>query len=132
MIIADEASSAMYKYLRANHDKIGIAKERIFKNERPKRLSVGDYIVINCLPLVHRRAVESNDGLNVNVHAPRTASDEPDSERLKKMVHGIISLFDDDIYLDGAYFLFYSDSRPTPDNDDTYYINLKFNVTYNN
>lgn len=131
MIIGDDAASAMYRYLRKNSKTIGISESRIFKNERPKKVEDGEYVVVNSLPFVHSNTIEEGV-INVNIHAPKTASDEPNSKRLSTIVKCLLSLFEEDIYLQGAYFSFYSDSRPTPDNDNTYYINLKFNVTYNN
>lgn len=131
MTLGDDAVSAMYKFLKKEYKKIGINEHGVFKYEIPKKSSLNEYVVINNLPFVQRDTI--NEGvINVNIHVKRTASDEPDTRRLKTIVKNILTFFVSDYYLEGAYFEFYSDSRPTPDNDNTYYINLKFNVTYNN
>lgn len=121
----------MYRFLNKNSTVIGIKEGRIFKYERPKKLDKGDYIVVNHLPFTYRDTI--NEGVvNVNVHTPCTASDEPNTRKLRTIANDLLDIFDNEQYLDGAYFEFYSDSRPTSDDDGTYYINLKFNVTYNN
>lgn len=131
MTLGDDAVSAMYKLLKKEYKKIGINEHGVFKYEIPKKSSLNEYVVINHLPFVQRDTI--NEGvINVNIHVKRTASDEPNTRRLKTIVKNILTFFVSDYYLEGAYFEFYSDSRPTPDNDNTYYINLKFNVTYNN
>lgn len=131
MTLGDDAVSAMYKFLKKECKIIGINEHGVFKYEIPKKSSLNEYVVINHLPFVQRDTI--NEGVvNVNIHVKRTASDEPDTRRLKTIVKNFLTFFVSDYYLEGAYFEFYSDSRPTPDNDNTYYINLKFNVTYNN
>ena len=120
----------MYRFLCENSETIGVKKNRIFKYERPEKLTVGDYIVVNHLPFTHRDII-SEGVVNVNVHSPRTVSNEP-AKKLQIIVGNLLAVFGEERYLGGAYFEPYSDSRPTPDNDGTYYINLKFNITYNN
>ena len=131
MILGDKAVTALFKYLNDNIESIGIKKGRIFKYEIPEKLSAGDYIAINHLPFVYSDAI--NEGVvNLNIHYNKTSSNLPDTKKLSDYSEKILSLFDDGTYLGGCYFDFYSISRPTRDNDDTYYINLKFAVTYNN
>lgn len=131
MMLGDDAVSAMYRLLRKESKSIGINELGVFKYEIPKKSSLNEYVVINHLPFVQQDTI--NEGVvNVNIHVKRTASDEPNTRRLKTIAKNILVFFKDNTYLDGAYFEFYSDSRPTPDNDNTYYINLKFDVTYNN
>lgn len=131
MILGDEAVSALYKYLCENADTIGVQKDRIFKYEIPEKLSTGDYIAINHLPFVYDG--EINEGVvNMNIHCPKTSQNLPNSKKLLSVEKKIITLFSEETYLSGCYFDFYSVSRPTKDNDDTYYVNIKFNVTYNN
>lgn len=130
MMLGDKATSAMYRFLCENSETIGVKKNRIFKYERPEKLTVGDYIVVNHLPFTHRDII-SEGVVNVNVHSPRTVSNEP-AKKLQIIVGNLLAVFGEERYLGGAYFEPYSDSRPTPDNDGTYYINLKFNITYNN
>lgn len=131
MMLGDDAVSAMYRLLRRESKNIGINELGVFKYEIPQKSSLNEYVVINHLPFVQQKTI--NEGVvNVNIHVKRTASDEPNTRRLKTIAKNILVFFEKNTYLDGAYFEFYSDSRPTPDNDKTYYINLKFNVTYNN
>lgn len=131
MMLGDDAVSAMYRLLKQGSTGIGINEHGVFKYEIPKKASLDEYVVINHLPFVQRDTI--NEGVvNVNIHVKRTASDEPNTRRLKTIAKNILVFFEKNPYLDGAYIEFYSDSRPTPDNDKTYYINLKFNVTYNN
>lgn len=131
MIIGDDAVSAMYEYICNNLSKIGVKKGNVFKYKRPKKLDSDSYIVINHLPFVHESEIE-NGMINVNVHVQRTASDEPNTKKLTTQAKAILALFGNSTYLGGAYFDSYSDSLPTEDDDNTYYINLKFKVTYNN
>ena len=131
MKLGDDAVSAMYKLIKKECKKIGINEQGVFKYEIPKKSSLSEYVVINHLPFVQQDTI--NEGVvNVNIHVKRTVSDEPNTRRLKTIAKNLLSFFEDNTYLEGAYFEFYSDSRPTPDNDNTYYINLKFNVIYNN
>ena len=131
MILGDKAVTALFKYLNDNIESIGIKKGRIFKYEIPEKLAAGDYIAINHLPFVYSDAI--NEGVvNLNIHCHKTSSNLPDTKKLSDYSEKILSLFGDGTYLGGCYFDFYSISRPTRDNDDTYYVNLKFTVTYNN
>lgn len=131
MMLGDDAVSALYKFIFDNSKDIGVDKKYIFKYERPKKMIVSEYIVLNHLPFVRRDTIEEGV-INVNIHVLRTASDKPNTKRLKTIVKNLLDVVGSDKYLGGAYFDFYCDSRPTIDNDNTYYINLKFNVTYNN
>ena len=131
MMLGDDAVSALYKFIFDNSKDIGVDKKYIFKYERPKKMIVSEYIVLNHLPFVRRDTIEEGV-INVNIHVLRTASDEPNMKRLKTIVKNLLDVVGSDKYLGGAYFDFYCDSRPTIDNDNTYYLNLKFNVTYNN
>lgn len=132
MILGDDAVSAMWKHLNSHIEDIGLGKGRIFKYERPEKLAAGSYIVINHLPFVRRNVIEEGV-VNVNVHVPKTPTNEPNTKKMISLIKNALLLFaDGTLYLGGCIFEFYADSRPTRDNDDTYYINLKFNVTYNN
>lgn len=131
MILGDKAVTALYKYLNENVERIGIEEKRIFKYEIPEKLAIGDYIAINHLPFVYGDAI--NEGVvNLNIHCPKTSSNLPNIKKLSDYSEKILSLFGDVTYLGGCYFDFYSISRPTRDSDNTYYIIMKFNVTYNN
>ena len=131
MTLGDDAVSAMYKLLKKECKKIGINEHGVFKYEIPKKSSLNEYVVINHLPFVQQDTI--NEGVvNVNIHVKRTANDEPNTRRLITIAKNLLAFSEDNTYLEGAYFEFYSDSRPTPDNDNTYYINLKFHVIFNN
>lgn len=131
-MFGDSAVTAMYKYLNNNVEILGIDKGCIFKYERPETFSGDKYIAINHLPFVTSGVVQEGV-INVNIHVKKTASNEPNIKQLNTILGNMVEqLFADETYLGGGYFEFYSDSRPTKDNDDTYYINAKFNVTYNN
>lgn len=131
MILGDKAVTELYKYLNENIESIGIKEGRIFKYEIPEKLSVGDYIAINHLPFIYGDVV--NEGVvNLNIHCPKTSFNLPNIKKLSDYSEKILSLFRHSTYLDGCYFDFYSISRPTRDSDNTYYVNMKFNVTYNN
>lgn len=102
-----------------------------YKYERPQKQE-GEYIVVNHLPFVRRRVVEEGI-VNVNIHVPVLSSNLPDIKRLATIVEAIVDLFPEETYLgDEAYYEFLSDSRPTPDEDRTYYVNLQIQVTFNN
>lgn len=132
MIHGDDAVSAIWKFLNSHIKEIGLHKGCIFKYERPEKMTADSYIVINHLPFVRRNVIEEGV-VNVNIHVTKTSSNEPNSKNMLSYTKKVLALFDDGVIsLCGCIFEFYSDSRPTRDNDDTYYINLKFNVTYNN
>ena len=111
---------------------------RVFKYER-KEKTEGEYIAVNHLPFVYGSSL--GEGIvNINVHVPKMATNEPDTKRLYALWSSIKDHFlaseelghDYGQYLKGAYFSFYSQSRPTLDDDGTYYVNLQLKVTYNN
>lgn len=104
---------------------------RAYKYEKGKNES-GEYIVVNHLPFTHGRGNVMTGIVNVNVHVPVLRSGEVPTKRLECLCEEVISLFQTDTYLNGAYYSFYADSRPTLDNDETYYVNLQIEVTYNN
>lgn len=104
--------------------------ENIWKYEKEKGYT-GEYIVVNNLPFVHEDDVQTCT-VNVNIHVPKLNTEQPDAARLSQIAKSVIALFDSryGTFIDGAYFKFYSDSRPTEDNDDTYYINIQLDCTY--
>lgn len=130
-MFGDKAVSAMYRFVKSSMAAADEGKVSVYKYERPKKLACKEYIVINHLPFVNNGSV-GEGVVNVNVHVSPTKSGEPDVRRLIHLASSIISQMDGDTYLDGAYFEYYCDSRPTLDSDDTYYMNIKFNVTFNN
>lgn len=92
----------------------------------------GEYVAVNHLPFTHGRNNVVDGIVNVNVHVPVLRSGEVPTKRLEELCCRIICLFPKNTYIDGAYYNFYADSRPTLDNDETYYVNLQIQVTYNN
>lgn len=106
--------------------------ENVWKYEKRKGYK-GEYIVVNNLPFVHRNELETCT-VNVNVHVPKLSTEQPNTARLAAISRSVIALFDSKYgtFIDGAYFKFYSDSRPTEDNDDTYYVNIQLDCTFEN
>lgn len=89
MMLGDDAVSAMYRLLRKESKSIGINELGVFKYEIPKKSSLNEYVVINHLPFVQQDTI--NEGVvNVNVHVKRTASDEPNTRRLKTIAKNIL------------------------------------------
>lgn len=132
MMFGDSAVTALYKFLNDNHKVLGLEKGSIFKYERPETFAGDKYIAINHLPFVARDVVQEGV-VNVNIHVKKTATNAPNVKQLVITTDKLVNqLMTGEMYLGGAYFEYYSDSRPTADNDGTYYINVKFNVTYNN
>ena len=101
-----------------------------YKYEKPSNI-VGEYIAVNHLPFVHRSVVEEGI-VNINIHVPKLKSGLPDTKRLSQLAQRIVEMFPEGTYLEKAFYEFLSDSRPTSDNDDTYYINIQLNVIFNN
>lgn len=131
-MLGDEAVTEMYKYLNGKIESLGIEEGQIYKYERPVKMPHVSYIAINHLPFVRSDVVEEGM-VNVNVHVPKTSTNMPDVTKLQNIAKVIVSPFDKEgLYLGKCIFEFYADSRPTLDNDDTYYINLKFNVIFSN
>lgn len=107
-------------------------KIRAYKYEKGEKEN-GEYVVVNHLPFTHGSGKNIEDGIvNINVHVPQLKSGGVPTRRLEDLCKQIIGLFQQDLYINGAYYDFYSDSRPTFDNDETYYVNLQIRVIYNN
>lgn len=126
-----EAVTAVAVYLdQKKTDIFGEGGGRIFKYEKKKGYE-GDYIAVNNLPFPHRH-VSQTSTVNVNIHVPDLTTEEPNTKRLTEIARQVISLFDytDGINLSGAWFKFFSDSRPTPDRDGTSYVNIELDCTY--
>lgn len=105
---------------------------RAYKYEKGEK-EKGEYIAVNHLPFTHGQSRNIEEGtVNVNVHVPKLKSGEVPTKRLEEICQKVIELFPDDLYIEGAFYNFYCDSRPTLDNDDTYFVNLQIQVTYNN
>jgi hypothetical protein len=107
-------------------------KGKVFKYEKEKGYN-GEYIAVNNLPFVHQNPAQSNI-INVNVHVPKLPTEQPHSKRLTEIVTEVVKLFDseDGAYINGAYFKYFSDGRPTLDNDGTYYVNIQIDCTSKN
>ncbi len=103
---------------------------RAYKYEKPEQVT-GEYIAVNHLPFVHRGDVGEGT-VNINVHVPETKTHEPDTKRLDKYTARIASMFPDGTYIAPAYYEFMTDSRPTPDSDKTFYVNIQLNIMFNN
>lgn len=125
LMLGDNAVTEIWKLLKENG-----YSGKVFKYEKPETFKENMYVVVNHLPFVHRGEVEEGV-VNINVHVKKTSTNEPDTKKLTDNVREIVALLPKDTYLGGAYFNFYADSRPTPDNDGTFYINMQVTVIYN-
>lgn len=127
-----EAVTAVSVFLNENKAEIfgEGAKGSIFKYEKTTGYT-GEYIAVNNLPFVHRNSSEEGR-INVNVHCPQLKTGQPDTKRLGELAERIISFFEiaDGLRLKEAYYRFMSDSRPTPDSDNTYYVNIQLECIY--
>jgi len=112
-----------------NNTALPCFKGRAYKYEKRENVS-GEYIAVNHLPFVHRGEVEEGT-VNVNIHVPKTRTNEPDTKRLSTLATAVAELFPKNTLINGAYYEFYADSRPVLDGDGTYYVNLQLNVTFN-
>lgn len=115
--IAKTTATNATRYIRAYKYKKG-AKE------------YGEYIAVNSLPFIHGSHNIETGIVNVNVHVTQLASGGIPTSRLEAICGKVISLFPKDTNINGAYFNYFCDSRPTLDNDETYYVNLQIKVTY--
>lgn len=110
----------------------GEAYIRAYKYEKGDKTR-GEYITVNHLPFTHGQGSNIGTGIvNINVHVPQLKSGGVPTKRLQEVVSVVVDLFPQDLYGEGAYYGFYCDSRPTLDNDETYFVNLQIRVTYNN
>lgn len=127
VMLGDRAVTVVWKHLTQVFQNVDM---RVFKYEKEEGY-IGNYIAINHLPFIHSGPVEEGR-ININIHVPALRSGLPDSRQLSNLTRIVASLFPDNYMLDGAFYEFYCDSRPTPDKDGTFYVNVKVNVTYNN
>lgn len=129
-----QAVTAVAKYINAATPSVfGSKAGKVFKYEKEKGYS-GEYIAVNNLPFIHRDAVQVCT-VNVNVHVPKQPkTEQPNTKRLEQIVAAVVALFDtaDGAFIDGAYYKYFSDSRPVLDDDDTYYCNVELDCTFNN
>lgn len=131
VMLGDKAVELVVVYLNDNLECCCDNKPlHAYKYEKPVGMK-GEYICVNHLPFIHRDVV--GEGIvNINVHVPKTKTDLPDTKRLSVIVQDVVRLFGQRIYLEKAFFEFFSDSRPVADEDGTYYVNIQLNVIFNN
>lgn len=139
VMLGDMAVTAVVKYINGQRigspvkdDELGRCCVPLvaYKYEKPEKIK-GEYIAVNHLPFIHRNVV-GEGVVNINIHVPKLKSGLPNTKRLAKLVQTIVNLFPEDKTMGNAYYEFLSDSRPTPDNDDTYFVNIQINVTFIN
>ncbi len=134
VMLGDMAVTEVVKYLNEALIVIDINNPTTpvaYKYEKPEKLG-GEYIAVNHLPFVHKDEV-GEGVVNINIHVPKLKSNEIPSKRLSVIAKAIVDLFTPEpLYLSKAYYEFLSDSRPTLDNDSTYYVNIQLNVIFNN
>lgn len=115
-----------------------IAKMKVFKFEKTADFN-GEYIVVNHLPFVFDKAVNSANVLNVNIHAPKLPSGNADIPRLTEIYSEVCELLPFDMECDevvgrlinGSYYSISSVSQPIEDIDSTYFLNLKIKLVTN-
>lgn len=133
LMLGDMAVTEVVKHLSENLNVWDRCHTRIipvYKYEKPEKHR-GEYIAVNHLPFVHRNEV--GEGIvNINIHVPKLKSNDIPSGRLAIMAEAVAALFPEGTYIGKAFYEFLSDSRPTLDNDDTYYVNIQLNVIFNN
>lgn len=128
-----EAVTAVSKHIKLNSLTVfGYEDGSVFKYEKEIGFN-GEYIAVNNLPFVHKDDVQVCT-VNINIHVPKLTTGQPDIARLSEITNNVITLFDSlyGTFIDGAYFKFYSDSRPVEDNDNTYYVNIELDCTFEN
>ena len=132
-MLGNIAVEAMVRFLKGTCAVCRNEGISVFFYEKGKQVRAsGEYIAVNHLPFVHRGEGVGEGVVNVNVHVPKIMNDLPPAKRLHKIVSEITNLFiPHGLYLGNAYFEYYADSRPTPDNDGTYFVNLQFRVIFN-
>lgn len=134
VMLGDIAVTAVVKRINGAKQKGDLLEDftgSAYKYERPAG-TPGEYIVVNHLPFVHRKDVEEGT-VNVNIHVPVLNTSLPDVRRLGELASAIVELFPEGTVIDDlAYYEFYSDSRPTLEEDKTYYVNIQLNVTFTN
>lgn len=138
VMLGDMAVTAVVKYINSQHIASATKSSATshcqclvaYKYEKPEKIK-GEYIAVNHLPFVHRYVV-GEGVVNINIHVPKLKSGLPNTKRLAQLSETVVALFPEGTYLDKAFYEFLSDSRPTPDSDDTYYVNIQLNVIFNN
>lgn len=111
---------------------------QVFKFEKPVNFS-GEYIVVNHLPFIYGNVVNDSNVLNVNIHVPKLSSGNADVARLTELCNEIYSLIpfnveqeeEIGVEINSSYYVITSTSNPMEDTDDTYFINLKVKVIFN-
>lgn len=111
----------------------------VFKFEKTAKYQGSEYIVVNHLPFTFGKVVNSDNMLNVNIHATSNSSGNADILRLSEILTDVSSLIpfesgiEDNagINIKGVYYSIISVSQPIEDTDKTYFLNLKVKVIIN-
>lgn len=134
VMLGDMAVTEVVRYLNESLVVIDLSNTTAptaYKYEKPEKLS-GEYIAVNHLPFVHKDAI-GEGVVNINIHVPKLKNNDIPTKRLAVITKAVVDVFYPEVlYLSNAYYEFLSDSRPTLDNDGTYYVNIQLNVTFNN
>lgn len=112
---------------------------KVFKFEKSTGY-IGEYIAVNHLPFKFGKVVNDDTVLNVNVHVPAMKSGGADTKRLSTLIQSVSTLIptasdiEDDSYLNinNNYYAISTISQPIEDKDNTYFVNVKIVVIYNN
>lgn len=116
--------------IKSGEERLSCFKGKAYKYRKPDDVK-GEYIAVNHLPFVHSDAV-GEGVVNINIHVPETITHDINTKRLELLTEIISSMFPEDTYIEPAYYEFMTDSRPTHDEDNTYYVNIQLKVTFNN
>ena len=134
VMLGDMAVTEVVRYLNESLVVIDLSNTTAptaYKYEKPEKFN-GEYIAANHLPFVHKDAV-GEGVVNINIHVPKLKNNDIPTKRLAVITKAVVDVFyPEALYLSKAYYEFLSDSRPTLDNDGTYYVNIQLNVTFNN
>ena len=117
-----QAVAAVYKYLMKAD--LGV---KVFSNDKAPAYT-GKYVVVNQLTFPQRMGLNTGY-ININISCPDIEG-RADRKGIEEIADKIGPLFRD-AFLDGAHFIYYSDSF-APDNDNTHYKNITLRVNYIN
>lgn len=117
-----QAVEAVYRYLLKAM--LGV---KVFSNDKAPSYK-GKYVVVNQLKFPQYPGLNTGY-VNINISCPDIEG-RADRKGIEEIAAKVAPLFED-AFLDGAYFIYQSDSF-VPDNDGTHYKNITLRVNYLN
>lgn len=132
-MVTDDITTALVGYLREN-----LTGEKVFKGEKTTKTKMERYVCVNCLPVYHGEALNQSARVNVNVHTRRKTDGTCDTGAMNTFCDTVLALFPKEegiedceaLDIDGFTFVRESESNPTEDTDDTYYVNISLRVYF--